>query len=111
MLRRIEAIPAFIGSALAIAALVTVAPAAAAQYRSRAVLAQFQLEHPCPATGLKTGACPGWQKDHLIPLECGGADAVWNLHWLTVADHAAKTKLDNIGCRMIKGAVVRKDQR
>lgn len=46
------------------------------------VLAAFQRSHPCPATGKPNGACPGWAKDHIIPLACGGCDAVWNLQWL-----------------------------
>ena len=50
--------------------------------RSASVLKAFQLAHPCPSTGLKTGACPGWAKDHIIPLAVGGCDAVYNLQWL-----------------------------
>jgi hypothetical protein len=46
------------------------------------VLTAFQHAHPCPVTGLVTGACPGWSKDHVIPLACGGCDAVSNLQWL-----------------------------
>ena len=50
--------------------------------RSSAVLSAFKRAHPCPATGLSTGACPGWIMDHVIPLACGGCDAVANLQWL-----------------------------
>lgn len=46
------------------------------------VLAAFRKAHPCPATGLATGACSGWAIDHVIPLACGGCDAVANLQWL-----------------------------
>jgi hypothetical protein len=46
------------------------------------VLAEFQRQHPCPATGSRRGACKGWAKDHVIPLACGGCDAVENLQWL-----------------------------
>ena len=46
------------------------------------VLAAFQRIHPCPATLSKTGPCPGWQKNHVQPLACGGADAVYNLMWV-----------------------------
>jgi len=50
--------------------------------RSRTVLREFKAIHPCPATGKSTGACPGWAIDHVIPLACGGCDAVVNLQWL-----------------------------
>jgi hypothetical protein len=42
----------------------------------------FRRAHPCPVTGLASGACPGWSIDHVIPLACGGCDAVSNLQWL-----------------------------
>ena len=45
------------------------------------VLNAFQKIHPCPSTGLKTGACPDWQRNHVIPLACGGCDEVSNLNW------------------------------
>ena len=46
------------------------------------VLAAFQKIYKCPSTGLKTGACPGFARDHVIPLKCGGCDAVSNLSYL-----------------------------
>lgn len=46
------------------------------------VLTAFQHIHPCPSTGKETGACPGWAKDHVISLACGGKDEVSNLQWL-----------------------------
>lgn len=46
------------------------------------VLAAFKRIHPCPSTGLTTGACPGWQMNHVIPLACGGLDGVSNLAWI-----------------------------
>lgn len=46
------------------------------------VLREFQKRHPCPSTGQQTGACPGWKRDHVKPLACGGCDSVDNLQWL-----------------------------
>lgn len=46
------------------------------------VLTAFRRAHPCPVTGATSGACPGWAIDHVIPLACGGCDAVSNLQWL-----------------------------
>lgn len=50
--------------------------------RSNKVLSAFKKIHPCPATGLTTGSCTGWSIDHVISLDCGGIDAVYNLQWL-----------------------------
>lgn len=43
---------------------------------------KFRAIYPCPATGLVTGACPGWAVDHVIPLACGGCDVIGNMQWL-----------------------------
>lgn len=48
------------------------------------VLLAYRKLYPCPSTGKTTGACPGWNIDHTIPLVCGGCDAVSNLTWLPV---------------------------
>lgn len=56
------------------------------------VLSAFKRAWPCPATGRTTGACPGWYMDHVIPLACGGADAVWNLQWLPESAWRDKSK-------------------
>lgn len=53
--------------------------------RSAASLYQFRKDHPCPGTGRVSGACPGWEVDHVIPLACGGADATLNMQWLPTA--------------------------
>jgi hypothetical protein len=50
--------------------------------RSAAVKAAFKREHPCPSTGLTSGACPGWSVDHVLPLANGFCDSVENLQWL-----------------------------
>lgn len=58
--------------------------------RSSAAKAEFKAGHPCPANGRRSGACPGYVIDHLVPLACGGADAPRNMQWQTIA--AAKLK-------------------
>lgn len=50
--------------------------------RSYAQRAAFRAEWPCPSTGRREGACPGWAVDHVIPLACGGIDAPVNMQWL-----------------------------
>jgi hypothetical protein len=64
----------------------------AKQPRLASVKREFQLTHPCPATGRTSGACPGYVKDHVLPLACGGSDAVSNTQWQTIRDAKAKDK-------------------
>lgn len=88
-----------IPAALALAAY----PAQATRiHRSHEVLTEFQKGHPCPSTGRTKGACPGYIKDHVIPLCAGGADAVENLQWQTKKDAAAKDKLEWAECREVR---------
>jgi hypothetical protein len=68
---------------------------ASTQPRSHAAKLAFQREHPCPANGARRGRCPGYQIDHKIPLHCDGPDSPDNMQWLTIADHAAKTKREH----------------
>jgi hypothetical protein len=53
--------------------------ASASEHRSRAVTREFQREHPCPSTEERGGACLGYIRDHVVPLACGGPDAVENM--------------------------------
>lgn len=74
-------------------AMILALPAAARSYhhypRDPEVPREFQREHPCPSTGRAAGGCPGYVRDHVIPLCKGGADATWNMQWQTVeAGHA-----------------------
>jgi 5-methylcytosine-specific restriction endonuclease McrA len=63
-------------------------------HRSSEARREFQREHPCPSTGEKSGACPGYVRDHIVPLACGGADSPANMQWQTVEEGKAKdTKL------------------
>src|SRR5215472_10667726 len=45
-----------------------------------------------------SGACPGFLKDHIKPLACGGPDAVWNMQWQTVAAAKAKDRWELGAC-------------
>jgi len=82
----------------AIIVAVAASPLAAREYRSREVTREFQREHPCPSTGLPSGACPGYIKDHVVPLACGGPDAVANLQWQTIRDAKAKDRWERRVC-------------
>lgn len=54
----------------------------------------FEQSHPCPATGLTSGACPGYVVDHIIPLKRGGADTPSNMQWQTVAEAKLKDRIE-----------------
>jgi hypothetical protein len=84
--------------ALAAAAALTW-PSAQASPRSSSARAEFVKANPCPVTGKKRGACPGWQVDHRIALCAGGDDAPHNMQWLTIEAHRAKTRIDVRECR------------
>jgi len=60
--------------------------------RSSSAKAEFKAEYPCPATDRRSGACPGYVIDHVVPLACGGADAADNMQWQTVAAAHAKDR-------------------
>jgi hypothetical protein len=75
-----------------IALLVTVLATSVAEARDRTVPHHFQHLHPCPSTGRTTGACPGYVRDHIVPLCKGGPDTVHNMHWQTTATAKAKDK-------------------
>jgi len=62
------------------------------QKRSRSARESFKRSHPCPSTGKKSGACPGYTIDHIKPLKRGGADAPLNMQWQTKAGAKAKDR-------------------
>jgi hypothetical protein len=66
--------------------------AGAAEPRSHAERAAFKRENPCPSTGQRRGACPGYVIDHVKPLACGGPDRPSNMQWQTVAEAKQKDK-------------------
>jgi hypothetical protein len=86
-----------ISAALAVCVVLPV-QASAREHRSASVEHEFQLTHPCPATGLTSGLCPAWVKYYIVPLAGGGLDAVSNLQWQTIRDAKAKDKWETKGC-------------
>lgn len=66
--------------------------------RSSSAKSAFERQSPCPSTGKTKGRCPGYIIDHINPLECGGADAPFNMQWQTIADAKAKDKTEG-SCR------------
>ena len=82
--------------------LVAAGDASAKTERSKAVPAEFQKLHPCPANGKSAGPCPGYIKDHIKPLCAGGTDSVENMQWQTVAEAKAKDKLEVRQCSAAK---------
>jgi hypothetical protein len=70
----------------------------AQEHRSSAVAREFQRENPCPSTGQTSGACPGYIKDHIKPLACGGPDDPANIQWQTVEAAKAKDKTELKDC-------------
>ena len=61
--------------------------------RSYKAVADFKRVWACPSTKEHTGACPGWAIDHVIPLACGGVDAIHNMQWLPDEIKSAKGPL------------------
>jgi len=72
--------------------------ASAREHRSLEVKHEFQRQHPCPSTGRPTGACPGYVKDHIVPLACGGPDAVPNMQWQTIEAAKVKDRCERRSC-------------
>jgi hypothetical protein len=70
--------------------------------RDPAQVRAFRNENPCPATGERRGACPGWEVDHVTPLCAGGEDRPSNMQWISKEDHRFKTLIDVRECRKVK---------
>jgi hypothetical protein len=91
---------------LAVLALImTLAAPAWGLDRSRSARADFVRVNPCPATGKTSGACPGYQVDHVRSLCAGGTDTPGNMQWLRVEDHKRKTPKDVGRCRAMRAGV------
>jgi hypothetical protein len=52
----------------------------------------FIEANPCPATGSRDyrKPCPGWHVDHVVPLNCCGADVPSNMKWTPASENLAK---------------------
>lgn len=70
--------------------------------RDPAVTHAFTLTVPCPSTGDTGHRCPGFIRDHLIPLCAGGADAVSNLWWEESARASRKDKRELQLCHRLR---------
>lgn len=99
--RLLALLPVVRAGAIIVGILVAVvsSPLVANDHRSREVTREFQREHPCPSTEQTSGPCPGYRKDHIVPLACGGPDIVSNLQWQTIADAKAIDRWERRACR------------
>ena len=73
--------------------------ASAKTHRDPAQRRAFQREHPCPATSKKSGKCPGYVVDHVVPLCAGGQDHASNMQWQTIAEAKIKDRQEVGQCR------------
>lgn len=70
--------------------------------RSPAEVRAFRAANPCPATGRRSGACPGWAVDHIRALCAGGEDKPSNMQWIENPDDRFKTLVDVRECRKLR---------
>jgi hypothetical protein len=58
----------------------------------------FKRTHICPSTYQYSQRCPGYVVDHVIALDCGGADNYkTNMAYQTIAAGKAKDKIERRG--------------
>lgn len=79
-------------------AVILAVPALATE-RSRVAVAEFQRQHPCPATGSARGACLGYVVDHVRPLCAGGPDDPSNMQWPSKQAAKLKDRAERPQCR------------
>jgi hypothetical protein len=72
--------------------------------RSETAKDDFKSSNPCPSNGHRSGSCPGYVIDHIMPLACGGADDKTNMQWQSKAEGKAKDKWERNGCQVNKTA-------
>ena len=82
-------IPAILAAMVASAAVI---PTSAKEHRSRELTREFRREQPCPSMGTRRRRCLGYVKDQIVPLACGGPDAVVHMQWQTVSSAEAKDR-------------------
>lgn len=70
--------------------------------RNQEVPKQFQREHPCPSTGRTYGGCPGYIRDHTVPLCAHGADSPANMQWQTRQDAHEKDEREWALCHSLR---------
>lgn len=66
--------------------------------RSHTAVAEFKRLNPCPANGVRSGPCPGYVVDHVIPLCHCGTDAPSNMQWQTVEEAKVKDRWERSIC-------------
>ena len=94
--------PRLFAIALALVALLLASPAQEKARRSGWARATFLVGHPCPSTGARRGACPGFVVDHIEPLCFGGRDQPFNMQWQPRAESVDKDRLERAVCRAMK---------
>jgi hypothetical protein len=62
--------------------------------RSEKAKDDFKHSHPCPSTGKRSGACPGYVIDHVQALKHGGADRPSNMQWEMVQQAKIKDRTE-----------------
>lgn len=85
--------------AAVLASVTTALYAEPKRIRSAAEVLAFKRHNPCPSTGERRGACPGYDVDHIIALCSGGPDTRDNMQWLSKELHKLKTRSDVRECR------------
>jgi hypothetical protein len=88
-----------VGALAVIGALLALAPALAKTHRSGYARAAFIAAHPCPSSGARRGACPGFVVDHIEPLCAGGADEAANMQWQERREALVKDRFERAVCR------------